>query len=331
MDQTVKNSSFNNLRNLTPTGTTKPAAKPNENNVLALKNQILEIVKRDGPVIPSQVSQHVVANLLFTSAILSDLASQDQVKLSKAKIGGSPVYYVKGQEPKLQMLYKYLGEKLKLVFDLLKEQQILRDKDLEPWQRVAVREIKDFAVMMTVNYNSQQEVFWKWYLIPDDEAKKIISETLKKEEPQPVKEEPKPELKHEAKKEEIEKKHKEVPAKKEETKLEPEKKLILGDKFYDTLNTYFSDNKIAIMEEAVIRKNTEYEFVIQIPSALGNLKYFVKAKNKKKVTDAELNMAYTTGERKKLPTIFMSTGDMTKKAEKYLEAHLRGLVFKKIK
>ncbi len=298
-------------------------------NIQELKNQILEIVKKEGPVLPAQVSQKVVSNVLFTSAILSDLASQDQVRLSKAKIGGSPVYYVKGQEHKLQMLYKHLGEKPRKIYDILKEHKVLRDKELEPWQRVAVREIKDFAMMQTVNYQSEQEVFWKWYLIRDEEAKAIITEVLKKEMPQPEEqkqEELKPEQ-EELKKEPV--KELQPEQKKEVAIKEKNVKKHITDRFYGMINTYFSDNRIVILEEQVLRKNSEYEFVIGIPSALGNLKYFVKAKNKKKISDAELNMAYTTGERKKLPTIFMSTGDLTKKAEKYLDEHLKGLVFKK--
>ncbi len=300
-------------------------------NVPALKNQILEIVKKEGPVLPAQISQKVVSNVLFTSAILSELVSQDQLKISKAKIGSSPVYYAKGQEPRLQMLYKHLGEKPRKIFDVLKEKRVLRDKELEPWQRIAVREIKDFAMMLDVNYKAGQEIFWKWYLTSDEEAKNKITEILKKEIPvqeEPKQELPKQELKEEVKKEAV-KEIKPEPEKAVKEKKEPAKKII--ERFYGMINTYFSDNRIFILEEKVLRKNTEYEFIIEIPSALGNLKYFVKAKNKKKISDAELNMAYTTGERKKLPTIFMSTGDMTKKAEKYIEDHLKGLVFKRIK
>jgi len=77
-----------------------------EFNMQELKSQILELVKKEGPVLPVQISQKVASNILFTSAILSDLVRQNQVKISKAKIGNSPVYYVKGQESKLQMLYK---------------------------------------------------------------------------------------------------------------------------------------------------------------------------------------------------------------------------------
>lgn len=298
-------------------------------NVQELRNQILEIVKKEGPILPAQISQKVVSNVLFTSAILSDLVRQNQIKISKARIGNSPVYYIKGQEYKLQMLYKHLGEKPRKIYELLKEKKILRDKELESWQRVAIREIKDFAMMLNVNFNTGQEVFWKWYMTPDEEAKQKITEILKKEMPK-QKEQKKEEPKEEPKKE-IKKETKKEPEKKEkQIKIKEDKKPSV-DEFYAVVNRYLTENRVKILEEKTLRKNTEYDFIVEIPSALGNLRYFVKVKNKKRISDSELNMAYTQGERKKLPTMFISTGDLTKKAEKYLEMHLKGLVFKKMK
>lgn len=293
-------------------------------NLQELRNQILEMVKKEGPILPSQISEKVVSNILFTSALLSDLVRQNQILISKARIGNSPVYYAKGQEPKLQMLYKHLGETPRKVYDLIKSKKILRDKELESWQRVSIREIKDFAIMLNVNSQAGQEVFWKWYMASDEEAKQKIAEILKKEMPKKKEEAPK-------KKEELPKKEPEkVPEKKEkQTKIKEEKKLIV-DEFYATVNRYLTENRVRILEEKTLRKKSEYEFIVEVPSALGNLRYFVKVKNKKKIGDAELNMAYNQGERKKLPTMFISTGTLTKKAEKYLEAHLQGLIFKKI-
>jgi len=302
-------------------------------NIKELKDQILEIVKKEGPILPSQIAQKVVSNVLFTSAILSDLVRQNMIKITKAKIGSSPLYYVKGQEAKLESLYKHLGEQPRKAFDLLKEKKVLRDKTLESWQRVAVREIKDFAIMLTVNYGDEKEMFWRWYRASEEDAKQKIVDILKKE--VPAKKEEKEE-KVEEKKEKVEEKKEKVEEKKEdkppeEAPEETPKKAEKIDEFYGLINTYFTENRIIVIEEKPIRKNTEYEFVIEIPSTLGNLKYFVKAKNKKKINDAELNMSYSLGEKKKLPTIFVSTGELTKKAEKYLDAELKGLIFKKIK
>ncbi|MEM4267037.1 MAG: hypothetical protein QW404_03210, partial [Candidatus Nanoarchaeia archaeon] len=94
---------------------------------------------------------------------------------------------------------------------------------------------------------------------------------------------------------------------------------------------YFSDARIKVLEENVVRKNLELNFVVSIPSSVGPLRFFVIAKNKKTITDSELSMAYSQSQLRKLPVLFLSNGDLSKKAASYLEANLKGyLSFKKI-
>src|SRR3989338_3156804 len=128
-------------------------------NMQELKFKVLEYVRMRGPVIPVQISKQIGSNILFAGAVLSELFAGGKIKISTAKIGGSPVYYFPGQESRLTMLYPYLHQREKHVYDLLKDKKILHDKSLEPVERVALREIKDFACPIQVN----NELFWRWY------------------------------------------------------------------------------------------------------------------------------------------------------------------------
>ena len=65
------------------------------------RDKALSIVKTKGPVLPGQVNKELNMNVLFASAVLSELVDSKLIKLSHAKIGGSPVYYAVGQEPRL--------------------------------------------------------------------------------------------------------------------------------------------------------------------------------------------------------------------------------------
>ena len=143
-----------------------------------LRPKVLEYVRHNGPVLPVQVSKSIDSNILFSSAVLSELVSNGDVFMSTAKIGGSKLYYVKGQEQKLQILREYLGDMPKKAFDFLKQKQVLMDSSLEPYQRVALRELKDFAIPLTVKYNGQELLFWKWHITPNDDAEKLIGEIL---------------------------------------------------------------------------------------------------------------------------------------------------------
>jgi hypothetical protein len=138
------------------------------------QEKILAEIKAKGPVLPAQIARLLHTNILLASAQLSELVDDKKIFYSHTKFGGSPVYYLKGQEPKLQELYSNLNDKEKQAFDELKARKILKDAALTPLLRVALRNIKDFAVPVNVNHNGQTELYWKWYLLSNEEAGTII-------------------------------------------------------------------------------------------------------------------------------------------------------------
>lgn len=284
------------------------------------KDQVLSFVRMNGPVLPARVSKIINKDILTSSAILSELVSNKLVIISTAKIGSSPVYYVRGQEPRLQMLYNNLPEKEKEAFNLLKEKKIIRDISAEPAIRVALRSIKDFAVPLNVNLPTGLEIFWKWYLLSNEEAENII---------RPLIQRPLPQRREEQQIKQPEKKIEPSPLKKEEQL--PKKTETKVDNFNELINNYLIKNNIQIINKEILRKNREIEMQVKIPSALGTLDFYLIARNKKKINEGDLSLAYHKGQSNKLPILFLSTGIITKKAEKYIEKNLKGhLVFKRI-
>ncbi|MFH1210510.1 MAG: hypothetical protein V1645_01205 [archaeon] len=273
---------------------------------LKLRDDALNFVRSKGPVLPVHVGERFGFNSIIASAVLSDLVSNGLVKLSNTKIGGSPVYFVPGQEPKLQGLYKYLGEKPRKIYDMLRDSKVLRDKVLEPWQRVAVREIKDFSVMLRVNYSGNEEIFWKWYITSDEEAKGLIAEIIrgdvlppepKKEEkvvekveekpdpvPEPVKEVAKPveEVKEEVEEDDpVEEVVKEIPKFVDRSKKVKRQKSSID--FYQLVRNYFTDSRIKVLEENIVRRNTEFNFVVTIPSSVGPLRFLSSLRTRRQL------------------------------------------------
>jgi len=333
------------------------------NNIPELKNKIISFIQRNGPSIPVHISKQINENMIFTGAVLSELASNKKLLISSAKIGGSPVYYLSGQEYKLsQVLYPYLKDVYKRVHDLLKQKIILRDRELEPWQRVALRESKDFAIMLSL---ADGEIFWKWYLTSDNEAEILIKKDLgliveeKKEIPkEEIREKPldsfekkvvpglrateddlkkveeavekitgmkpevlteqiKPNVRHVKVKPEIEK-PKEIEIKEKQQLL---KQLDLG-----ALTKFLNQKNISISEQKLIDKK-EITLIGEVSSDIGLMKIFVKFKDKKKISDSDLITAHH--EAGKLPLYFISSGDLSKKAENYIINNF--LIFEKLK
>lgn len=293
------------------------------------RERIVEIVKMKGPVLPVQISKEIGSNILMASAHLAELTASQRLKISTIKVGGSPLYYLSGQEAMLQKFVGNMNDKEKKAFDLLNEQKVLRDSEQEPVIRVALREIKDFAIPLNVTHDDSKEVFWKWYLTPNDEAEKVIKEKLDiLEKPAEKKiEEKRPEL---IQKQIIKEKApiKQEPEKpKESKKYRPREK---EDNFLRDIMKFFERNKISVISSEVIKKNSEIDFVVEIPSVVGNLQYYCKARNKKRISDSDLSNAYVKGQLKRLPVIVLSPGELSTKANEMIGKELSNLTFKKI-
>ncbi len=287
--------------------------------------RILALVKEKGPILPVQIAREINDNILMASARLSELLAAKHIKISSLKVGGSPLYYFAGQEPKLQNFIDNLNGMERKAYDLLLQNKVLRDSNQEPAIRVAIRQIKDFAIPLQVNYENKVEIFWKLYLTDNKETeplikdllstKKIIPAKPKEETPQkPLeKAEPKKEVQAELRKD-ITKKVKKI-----------DKELFLKE-VYNFLNK----NKINIIKTKEVKKNAEIDFIIELQTQLGGVRYFCKTKNKKKINDADLSSALLKAQSKNLPLLFLTKGKLSKKSKEKLDTDFKNIVYREI-
>jgi outer membrane biosynthesis protein TonB len=347
------------------------------------RERILELVKAS-PVQPTGLGKILGKDSLMASAMLSEMSSKGLLKISKLKVGSSPLYYSADHPEHLLNYMESMNEKDKRAADLLKEKKVLQDDTLSPLQKVCMRAIKDFALPLEVTLNESKIVFWKWFLTSDEEAgeliKKIVEnmsklekleepekkiekqlekaepETKIEKEPEKIKEEPKikPEKpktkskksKVKSKLKKIEPEKEEIIEKEQETEPEIEYKqseqqiqqpqrtirpvfVDLGDPFLKKVKAFFDNNNITIHEVNTIKKKTEFDLVIEIPTPLGNLFYFCKAKNNKRISNSDLSSAFVQGQLKKLPVVFLSSGVLTKPAQIFMK-DLKGLTVTKL-
>jgi len=261
-----------------------------------LSDQVREYIRNNGPSLPVQVSKALNRDIIFAGAVLSELVSKKELKISKAKIGGSPLYYLKGQEPRLAVLYDYLPQKEKEAYNLLKQKGFINDKKLEPSIRVALIMLKDFAKPL----ERKNEKIWMWHLedpsnfTPKKEIKPPIQTTLQKQPKKP-------------------------------------RKISKQETFSPIIESYLTQNNLKILQKEIIRKNTETNYTVLVNTQLGPLEFFICAKNKKKITETDLTMAHQKAQSKKMPSLFLTQGELTKKAREHLQKILKGcLIFRKI-
>ncbi len=320
--------------------------------VLETRQRILDILKQRGPSLPVHIAKGTGVSMIFAGAFLSELMADKQVKTSHMKVGGSPLYLLPGQESLLENFYQYLGGKEKETFLFLKDRKVLRDDQLEPAFRVALRSLKDFAEQILVRQKlegiEKEFIFWRYFLFPEEEAKKAIENVL---EPKKEKEK-KGETRKEEGKSEERKEEKEVKKKKEKKITEvsspplsqeiflPVQKEILGSApllpeqpektaFALSLIDYFKGNSIQLLEEKSFSKK-EYEAVVEVETPVGRMKFLATARDKKIVGEEDVVAALQKAQMMRLPSLVLAPGKLNKKAQDYLEKWHAFLKFKKM-
>ncbi|MFC2134749.1 hypothetical protein ACFLTH_09045, partial [Bacteroidota bacterium] len=171
------------------------------------------------------------------------------------------------------------------------------------------------------NVRGEKELFWKWYLTPKEEVETLIRKEfagLPKQAPEKEVQETRPKTV------------------KEEVKTEEKKEVIKEEKprtdkegFVKQIYGYFEEKNIEIVEE-ISKKKSEIELRILIPSNVGQMEYYCKAKSKKKCNDGDLSSAYIKGQSLKLPVLFITIGEITKKAKEMLSKDFKGMMVKQI-
>jgi hypothetical protein len=117
-----------------------------------LKEKILSFLRTNGPSLPVQISREIKMDSIFASAFLSELLSQNKLKITSMKVGGSPLYYLEESRNKLEKpAEEHLKSKEKEAFLLLKEKKELikqlpqKRKLLLPKKQLKKRKMKCFS------------------------------------------------------------------------------------------------------------------------------------------------------------------------------------------
>jgi hypothetical protein len=289
--------------------------------------QVLEVVQRQGPTIPNSIKQALgESDATMINVYLSQLKEQGKISFTNLQLGTSMFSYTPDQVDKLETLIKHLNDKDQRTANLLKEKKILRASEQDPLVRVSLQEIKDFAKPIKVTTKQGEEIFYRYYKVSLEEAQTIIRNQLspqtepeqtpetetkqevQEQKPQPKQEEPKP-LEPQKISEE---KPKPVQKPEQQTSLStPEK---IESKFGQQVEAYCKKNNIAIKHYEEIRKDSDIELVLEVPTAVGTITFFAKARSKKSSNDGDLAAAILKAKTYNLPALYLTTGNVTNKA-----------------
>ena len=295
-----------------------------------IKEKIILVFKKRGPSLPVHVAKETGLNILFASAFLSELLNEKKIKISNMRVGNSPIYFVSGQEIMLEKFSEYLKSKEKEAFLLLRQKKFLKDSEQEPAIRVALRAIKDFALPFKKN----EEIHWRYFNTPEMEFKELKTKTKKPTKSKSEismfperKSEPKIYISSEVKsKSEIsmipegKSKEKQSDLKILEKPKTLNKKIKEKSDFTIKILNFLKIKDIELIEE-IESKKKEFLGIAKIKTSLGSIEILIIAKDKKKITKNDFELALQKNNVYRRIVFFVSTGEINKKTEEFLNEY----------
>ncbi len=298
---------------------------PDLQNLNQTKERIVSFIEQKGPSLPVQIASYISSSPIFASAFLSELYAEGRLKLSNMRVGSSPLYYLKGQEPQLENFVSHLNHKEKEAFFLLKEKKMLEDEKQEPAIRVAIRQIKDFAIPVKVRINEESKFFWRHFLLPENEIKEVVLSFLP-----PEKREERKDIKAEAKKDENKIIESQVVADSKEVKEKKKKAKQKEYNFCQKIKDYLIVKDIELLEIINERKK-DFSAKVRIDTLFGKQEYYLAAKDKKKISQDDITLALQKAQTEKMPALLISPGEIDNKAINFVKDFRNLIKFDKIK
>ena len=279
---------------------------------LQVKEKIVSFIVRRGPSLPVHIAKEINNSILFTSAFLSELISEKRLRISKLNVGNSSLYFIPGQEFLLENFSHHLKSKEKEAFELLKQKKILKDSEQHPAIRIAVREIKDFAIP----FKKEDQIYWKYLTVSDqeliDKIKEMpIAREIKKQLEITDK---KPEIKIEQRPQKIEIQHSLLKTNKKE-KIKEKTSGKKDDKFFNKVKEFLSKESIEILDIDGFSKSD-----LTLKIKINKEEKLLIAYNKKKIDEKDIINAHKRASKLKLNFMILSFGEPNKKLNEFIEA-----------
>ncbi len=295
-------------------------------------DKVLEIVAKSGPVLPVEVASKLKIDSFLASGYLSQLVDTGKVKASEDKVAGTSVYFVPGQDeaaekrvkeiissaqktartfakkvsesPEIQKKREAFANRLKEIEE--KEKKVIpvtlsklkEDFIVAPGKQAVGGEHKVKVKQPEISYEIKFESEIPTSKSDEEEVEEAVSEIAKK------------------------------PKKRGRKKKAPE--IFEDGKTVQSALAFLVEAGADIISKELKRKGKDADMIILLPTKIGNIQMFAIVKEKKKVSEADLSMAYTEGTKRKLPILFITNGSLTKTSREYYESIAGFLKFKSL-
>lgn len=136
------------------------------------REKLLGAIETLGPCQPIDIRKELkLGDTFLIGAMLSELVAEGVLAITKVRRGGSPFYYDVAKPERLDAVSKYLNEKDRRTYAMLKEERVMREDAQEPLVRVGLQNMADFSKRVEID----GVVYWRYFLTGEDEARSIVT------------------------------------------------------------------------------------------------------------------------------------------------------------
>ncbi len=261
-------------------------------------------MQEHGPMLPVEVASKTQLNSFLAKAYMEELVQQGKL-LQGEKIGSTPIFLLPGQEAQASKRAEELLDTSRTVAT-----HVGKDLDMSP-EAVAKRE--------------QFKAHFKKAMEPDKPkvkqvVKPVETKTEWKKLPDKIEEE-KPKVKERLTRLFSPKKVETKPViQRQEFKPIKVKKTVrtatVFTGYVSRVRRMFEAGKAKLIEE-ISEKKKKGKFVVDFPSSIGAVRYYVTVYDKKSINKSDIALAYTEASNKKLPALLITNGKLASGAEDY--------------
>ena len=277
-----------------------------------MRDKVLSLLKQHGPMLPVEIGSKLGIDSFMAKAFLADLVESGEVKISKEKLAESNMYYLPGQDSQVQVKMSQITvdhNKTARTYGVPTvsadpKLQAKRDAFTQRLREIEEAELKRRAKSVSqpppsrsISRPTPRQVVMP-IAAPQPRPTPIQRPSLAPVKAPICKSMPPPPMLDKA----------------AETAYEPEAKRTFLDQAMDWLRMEGTE----IIEELSSKKN-EMELIVNVYTDFGKVNFYMKIKNKKSITEADLMAIYAGAMENKCPAVLVTNGNLAKSAEAFLD------------
>jgi hypothetical protein len=272
-----------------------------------MKDNIVQALQQFGPLLPVEIASKTGLDSFMAKAYAEELIAEHRIIPSKEKIANSHIYYLPGQEAQLNQRIAQINAGSQKTARIYSSPSPAPTPEVQNQRDAFAQRLKDIEDKERRRKEEQthhMKQLHKAYSLPPVRPLPITrpvsppaQQTVPEYKPTPIV----------------------APSTPEQYPFELEKEESKNEEsFVDRAMDWLRLENVELLDEIGSGRN-EVELLARANSEFGPLKFYIKIKQKKTITQADLLAVYASALENRCPGVLITNGELAKSADNFLE------------